>query len=86
MTRQNVPLFIVLPPAERARIVAFARKVGRPVSWAVRDGMRAYLDAVEADAAKLSELCARLKVDPRTAGKTKQPKRGRPKGRRPNVR
>jgi len=41
MTRQNVPLFIVLPPAERARIVAFARKVGRPVSWAVRDGMRA---------------------------------------------
>ncbi len=81
--RRNVPLFITLPPEERARVVAFAAKVGRPLSWAVRDGMRAYLDAVEADADKLADLRARLeapKVDPRKAGKTEQPKRGRPRG------
>ena len=79
--RRNVPLFITLPPDERARIVAFAAKVGRPLSWTVRDGMRAYLDTVEADAGKLADLRARIeapRVDPRKTGMTKLPKRGRP--------
>jgi predicted DNA-binding protein len=74
--RRNVPLFITLPPEERARIVALAAKLGRPLSWTVRDALRLYLDALETDAAAL----ARLKVDARAAGKTKQPKRGRPRG------
>jgi len=74
--RRNVPLFITLPPEERARIVALAAKLGRPLSWTVRDALRLYLDALETDAAAL----ARLKVDARAAGKTEQPKRGRPRG------
>jgi predicted DNA-binding protein len=74
--RRNVPLFITLPPEERARVVALAAKLGRPLSWTVRDALRLYLDALETDAAAL----ARLKVDARAAGKTKQPKRGRPRG------
>jgi len=72
--RRNVPLFVTMPPEERDRVAAFARKVGRPLSWAVRDGLRLYLDAVEADA----EALARVKVDPSKAGWTKMPKRGRP--------
>jgi hypothetical protein len=56
--------------------VALAAKLGRPLSWTVRDALRLYLDALETDAAAL----ARLKVDARAAGKTKQPKRGRPRG------
>lgn len=74
--RRNVPLYVTLPPEERARIVALAAKLGRPLSWTVRDALRLYLDALETDAAAL----ARLKVDARAAGKTKQPKRGRPAG------
>jgi predicted DNA-binding protein len=74
--RRNVPLFITLPPEERARVVALAAKLGRPLSWTVRDALRLYLDALETDAAAL----ARLKVDARAAGKTEQPKRGRPRG------
>jgi len=74
--RRNVPLYVTLPPEERARIVALAAKLGRPLSWTVRDALRLYLDALETDAAAL----ARLKVDARAAGKTEQPKRGRPRG------
>jgi predicted DNA-binding protein len=80
--RRNVPLFITLPPEELARVKAFAAKVGRPLSWAVRAGLRAYLDTVEADAGRLERLRADVqapKVDPRKTGKTEQPKRGRPR-------
>ena len=73
--RRNVPLYVTMPPEERDRVAAFARNVGRPLSWAVRDGLRLYLDAVEGDAAAL----ARVKVDPSKAGKTKPPRRGRPR-------
>ena len=79
--RRNVPLFVTLPPEERARIVALAAKVGRPLSWTVRDGLRAYLDTVEADTGRLERLRADAqgpKVDPRKIGKTEQPRRGRP--------
>lgn len=81
--RQNVPLYVMMPPEELARVKSFAAKVGRPLSWAVRDGLSAYLDAVEADAGKLASLRASVeapKVDPRKAGRTEQPKRGRPRG------
>ncbi len=73
--RRNVPLFVVLPPDERARIVAFAEKVGRPVSWAVRDALTLYLDAMEADA----DALARVTLDATAAGRTKQGKPGRPR-------
>lgn len=79
--RRNVPLFITLPPDERDRVASFAAKVGRPLSWVVRDALSVYLDAVENDAGKLAALRADVqapKVDPRKAGKTKPPRRGRP--------
>jgi hypothetical protein len=79
--RRNVPLFITLPPVERARLVAFAAKVGRPNTWVVRDALSAYLDTVEPAAEKLAALRARVEapmVDLSKTGKTKQPKRGRP--------
>lgn len=76
--RRNVPLFVMLPPNERGRLNAFAGKLGRPFSWVVRDALRVYLDAVEADAGKLESLRA-PDVDLGNAGRTVQAKRGRPK-------
>lgn len=80
MPRNNVPLYIMLPPDERARLDAFAAAIARPFSWCVRDALRLYLDAVEADAGKMAALRA-PPVDIRTAGRTVQDRRGRP----PNV-
>ena len=82
--RRNVPLYVMLPPEEHARLVAFAASIDRPLSWAVRDALRVYLDAVEGDAAKLADLRAAVatpEVDLGKAGKTKQPRRGRPPNR-----
>jgi len=73
--RRNVPLYVMLPPEERARLEAYAETVDRPLSWAVRDALRLYLEAMETDAAALR----RVKLDPTDAGKTKQPRRGRPR-------
>ena len=80
--RRNVPLYVMLPPEERARLVDFADAIARPLSWAVRDALRVYLDAVGGDAAKLADLRANVAapdVDLKNAGKTAQPKRGRPR-------
>lgn len=80
-TRKNKPLFITLPPDERDRLGAYAAKVGRPMSWTVRDALTLYLDAMEARAADLGDVT----LDITQAGKTSQGKPGRPpKG--PNVR
>ena len=82
--RQNVPLYIMLPPAERARLETFSNEIERPLSWTVRDALRVYLDAVEG-AKTLADLHA-PNVDMNTAGQTKQPKRGRPPLKKANVR
>ena len=77
--RNNEPVYIMMPPDERARLVDFAAKVDRPLSWVIRDALRVYLDAVGTDAANLARLRAKVdapKVDPKAAGKTKQPKPG----------
>jgi hypothetical protein len=71
--RRMVPLFVTLPPAERARIVAYSAKVRRPLAWTVRDALAAYLDAVEPRA-----LAVEVDLDPATFGKTTLPKLGRP--------
>jgi predicted transcriptional regulator len=76
--RQNVPLYIMLPPKERDRLVEFAASIDRPLSWTVRDALRVYLDAVKGHAAKL----AAPDVDMNNAGKTKQARRGRPRKKR----
>lgn len=80
--RKTVPLFLTLPSDEAARVRAYAAKVGRPISWTVRDALRLYLDAMEKPAAELR----RVKVDPANAGKTEAPRRGRPPKKRANVR
>lgn len=76
--RRNIPLFIVLPPDERARLVNFAATVGRPQSWCVRDALRTYLAAVEGDAAKLASLRA-PELDLADAGRTVPGTMGRPR-------
>lgn len=81
MGRKNVPVFIVMPPEERARLVDFAATVGRPVSWTVRDAVRLYLDAVRPDAdllARARDNMARQTLNPNLAGRTLEGKRGRP--------
>ena len=72
--RHKKPLHIMLPADERERLETYAGKVGRPLSWVVRDGLRAYLDTVEADADRL----ASLRMDPELIGRTEQSRRGRP--------
>jgi len=66
MPRNKVPLYCIVEPAERARILGFAKVIGRPFSWVVRDACRVYLDAVEKDPRKLFKPS----VDARDAGKT----------------
>lgn len=76
--RRNVPLYVMMPPNERDRVGSMAAKLGRPFSWVVRDAVRVYLDAVEADAGKLETLRA-PDVDLGNAGRTVQAGRGRPR-------
>jgi len=73
--RRNSPLFVTLPLPERERLDTYAAKVGRPLSWTVRDALRLYLDAMEARADALGEVT----LDPDRAGDTSQPQRGRPR-------
>ena len=46
--RRTVNLFLTMLPEEKERLDAHAQATGRPVTWIVRDGIRAYLDTVEA--------------------------------------
>ena len=79
-SRRNLTLFLTLPPPERQRLEMFAKSVGRPLSWVVRDACRLYMDAAEADADAMSRLrSAAPALDMKDAGKTPQDKRGRPK-------
>ena len=72
-------LFLQLPPEERQRLQTFAKLVGRPMSWVVRDACRLYMDAAEADPESLNPLRAGgPKLDLANAGKTQQGQRGRP--------
>jgi len=87
--RRNVPLFIILPPAERERLTTFAGSIARPFSWVVRDALRVYLDAVEGNAGKIAALRADLAapdVDLGNAGRTVAAPRGRPRKRKVYVR
>lgn len=80
--RRKVPLYVMLPPEERARLVAFAAAIGRPLSWTVRDALRVYLDAVRKDGARLADLLAEVSdpdIDISKAGKTEPSPQGRPR-------
>lgn len=43
-TRHNNRVMISLPPDERLRLTNFAKEIGRPVSWIVRDAVREYAE------------------------------------------
>jgi predicted transcriptional regulator len=46
-TRTAIPMQITMPPDERVRLSNFCRAINSPVSWIVRDAIRAYLDVTE---------------------------------------
>jgi len=81
-TRQNNRIMISLPPDERLRLANFAREVGRPVSWVVRDAVREY-------AQRLRPIMEQVRAaanwppnwdneDPQAADRVPTVKRGRP--------
>lgn len=79
--RRTVPLLVTMLPDEKARLEAYAQESGRPVTWIVRDGVRAYLDTVEATGelrpAKLStKLSPSAPVIPRSPGRPPKKRRG----------
>ena len=76
--RKLLPVFITMPPNERARLVAFAHLVGRPIAWVVRDALTNYLDAVEQDAGKIAKLQTPKLAMPEVA-KAHMIKMGRPR-------
>ena len=59
--RTGKPLMLFVPPEEHARLEAFAVRMGRPRAWVVRDALRAYLDALEVNAAQVEAL----RMDPK---------------------
>ena len=61
--RTGKPLMLFVPPEEHARLEAFALRMGRPRSWVVRDALRAYLDALEGNAAQVEALRLDPKLD-----------------------
>lgn len=61
--RKLMPVFITMPPDERTRLALFLKTVDRPMSWIVRDAVRAYLDAVENDPATMAALRVKPKPD-----------------------
>lgn len=77
--RRNEPLFLMVPPDERARLVEFSKKIDRPMSWVVRDALRVYLDAVERDAETIMALRSPPSMNIDQAGQTRQPRPGRPR-------
>jgi len=76
--RKNVPLYVMMPPSERARLDTFAERIERPFSWVVRDALRLYLDAAESDARQMDAL-RNPDLDMSNAGKTEQARPGKPR-------
>jgi hypothetical protein len=61
-----------MPPDEKARLEAFAAKVGRPMGWIIRDALAVYIEAAEADASAMARLLKAPKVKGLALGKTPQ--------------
>ncbi len=80
--RRNVPMIFTIPPEERARLVNFAARLGRPHSWCVRDALRTYLNAVEGNRAALDAIRA-PELDLTAPGRTVPGLMGRPRKARP---
>ena len=73
MARHKTPMYLMLPPEEKDRLAEFSTKVGRAMSWVIRDALRVYLDAAEADADLMARLRTQLdavRPDPSNIGQT----------------
>jgi len=68
-TRKNTHLFIAIPPEEKLALIDFAETVNRPLSWVVRDALKAYIETVTGDKRAMDAMRANL-VDPGTVGRT----------------
>lgn len=64
--RRNKPMMITMPIDERVRLTAYAGKVGRPISWVVREALEFYLPLAEA---KVDQLQAEMIKDVEAAGR-----------------
>lgn len=60
--RRNLSVIVTMPPLEKQRLAAFARKLGRPVSWIVRDAVRAYVEAAGPNVDALARKLRRLDI------------------------
>ena len=76
-TRPNLSnTFFHCSHEEKERLVSFAERMGRPLSWVIRDAIQRYIDAIESDPAALARL-ASPKMDLRQTP-VGTPRRGRP--------
>lgn len=64
--RRNKPMMITMPIEERVRLTSFSGKVGRPISWIVREALGFYLPLAEA---KVDQLQAEILKDIEAAGR-----------------
>lgn len=79
--RRNTPVFLTMPPAERDALAAFALEVNRPMSWVVRDALKAYLSAVKSNPDALDRIKGQpyaLKVDVKNIPAAEPQLHGRP--------
>ena len=80
--RRTVNLFLTMLPEEKQRLEDYAKESGRPITWIARDGIRAYLDTVEAKGelrpSKLSlKLSPAVPEIPRNPGRPPKPNKER---------
>ena len=77
-TRTNSRVMISLPPDERLRMVNFARELGRPLSWVVRDAVREYSQRLRPVLEQFRSQLANGQ-DPLEGERAPTVKRGRPR-------
>lgn len=78
--RRNLAIPISLPADEAIRLRHFARDVGRPMSWVMRDALRLYLDAMEKNARALAARTTPDALDLEDTPPPPVPRAGRPAG------
>lgn len=77
-TRTHNRIMISLPPDERLRLANFAKEIGRPVSWVVRDAVREYAARLRPVLDQFRAQLANGAHPLETAGQVPTVKRGRP--------
>lgn len=78
-TRTAIPMQITMPPDERLRLQNFCREAGRPVSWVIRDAVRAYLDLAEPAIEQIRQRKESATFNDIAAGQVPEIRTGRPR-------